>query len=115
MNMKRYRFENFDAIKPVACPCGQAKRAFAAPDNKTATFHQVEISVDSRVHYHKHMTEMYFILEGEGSLELDGESLPVKPQDVIMIQPGCRHRARGKLKIINIAIPSFDPSDEYED
>ncbi|MDR1625424.1 MAG: cupin domain-containing protein [Spirochaetia bacterium] len=113
--MKRYLKENFDAIEPVRCPCGWAKRAFALPENRTATFHQVEISADSRVHYHKRMTEMYFILEGEGRLELDGEEVPVKPQDVVMIRPGCRHRAAGKMKIINVAVPAFDPSDEFED
>jgi len=113
--MKRYLIENFDAIEAVPCPCGRAKRAFAVPGNSTATFHQVEISADSRTHYHKRMTEIYFILEGQGHLELDGEKLPVKPQDVIMIQPGCRHRAVGKLKIINVAIPAFDTSDEFED
>ena len=113
--MKRYLMENFDAITPVPCPCGRAKRAFAAPGNSTATFHQVEISADSRVHYHKRMTEIYYIMEGTGHLELDDEKLPVKPQDVIMIQPGCRHRAVGKMKIINVAIPAFDPSDEFED
>ena len=113
--MKRYLKENFDAIQALRCPCGWAKRAFATPDNSTATFHQVDISADSRVHYHRRMTEIYFIVEGGGCLELDGEQLPVKPQDVIMIQPGCRHRAVGKMKIINVAIPAFDPSDEFED
>ena len=112
--MKRYLKENLDLIESVQCPCGAAKRAFAAPGS-VASFHQVEISVDSRVHYHKRMTEIYYIAEGSGRLELDGEELPVKPGDVIMIQPGCRHRASGKMKIINIVIPAFDPCDEFED
>ncbi|MDR1931680.1 MAG: cupin domain-containing protein [Spirochaetales bacterium] len=113
--MKRYVIENFTQIEPVECPCGWSKRAFVSPENKTATFHQVDISAAARAHYHKRMTEMYFILEGEGHLELDGERLAVKPQDVIMIKPGCRHRVAGKLKIINVAVPAFDSSDEYED
>jgi len=33
----------------------------------------------------------------------------------IMIKPGCRHRAIGKMKIINIPIPAFDPEDEWFD
>jgi hypothetical protein len=32
-----------------------------------------------------------------------------------MIKPGCRHRAIGKLKILNIPIPAFDPDDEFFD
>jgi mannose-6-phosphate isomerase-like protein (cupin superfamily) len=77
--------------------------------------HLVEITQDSRPHYHKKMTEIYLILEGEGFMELDGQRIPVRPMTSIFIKPGCRHRAVGNLKIINVPIPAFDPADEYED
>ena len=48
-------------------------------------------------------------------MELDGELFPVKPMTAIYIRPGCRHRAIGKLKIINIPVPSFDETDEWFD
>ena len=32
-----------------------------------------------------------------------------------MATPGCRHRAVGRLKIINIPIPAFDSGDEWFD
>jgi mannose-6-phosphate isomerase-like protein (cupin superfamily) len=66
--------------------------------------HVVEIQQDSRTHYHKRMTELYFVLEGEGEIELDGERLPLKPMTAVLIKPGCRHRATGKLKILNVPI-----------
>ena len=88
-----YLLEQLDAIAPVECPCGQARRAFASPENKTATLHVVDIKTDSEVHYHKKMTEIYFILEGEGYMELDGERVPVRPMTSVLIKPGCRHRA----------------------
>jgi mannose-6-phosphate isomerase-like protein (cupin superfamily) len=106
---------DLSAVEPTRCPCGWARRAFATPDNTTATMHLVEITQDSRPHYHKKMTEIYLILEGEGFMELDGERIPVKPMTSIFIKPGCRHRAVGNLKIINVPIPAFDPADEYED
>ena len=49
-------------------------------------------------HYHLKTTEIYVVLEGEGYLELDGEQVPVKPLSALMIRPGCRHRAIGKLR-----------------
>ena len=61
------------------------------------------------------MTEIYVILEGAGEMELDGERIPVRPMSSIMIKPGCRHRAIGQLRILNIAIPKFDPQDEWFD
>lgn len=102
-----------DTIEPVACPCGFARRAFAG--NEVASLHLVEISVDSRVHYHKRLTEIYLILEGHGQVELDGEVVPVKPMTAILIKPGCRHRAVGKLRVVNIPVPAFDPADEWFD
>ena len=113
--MPNYLIADLDAIPPVKCPCGFAKRAFAVPDNQTATLHIVDIQEDSRVHYHKRMTEIYLVLEGEGQMELDGELFPLKPMTSILIKPGCRHRAIGKLRIVNIAIPAFDEADEWFD
>ena len=75
-----------------------------------ASLHIVDISADARTHYHKRLTEIYYILEGEGEMELDGERHPVRPGDAILIKPACRHRAIGKLRVLNVPIPAFDPS-----
>ena len=116
---KNYLVTQLDAVPPVPCPCGQARRAFASDRGggapNAASVHLVDISADARPHYHKRMTEIYLVLEGQGHMELDGERIPVKPMTAIFIKPGCRHRAIGKLKIINIPIPAFDESDEYFD
>lgn len=104
-----------DEVEAVRCPCGFAQRGFATPENKVATIHLVDIQADSRVHYHKKMTEIYLVLEGQGFMELDGERIPIKPLTSVFIKPGCRHRAVGKLKIINVPIPAFDPHDEWFD
>jgi len=112
---QNYMITQLDEVEPTRCPCGFARRGFATPDNQVATIHMVDIQHDSRVHYHKKMTEIYLVLEGEGFMELDGERIPVKPMTSIFIKPGCRHRAVGKLKIINVPIPAFDPHDEWFD
>ncbi|WP_148073366.1 cupin domain-containing protein [Bythopirellula goksoeyrii] len=73
------------------------------------------MSTNAQTHYHKRLTELYYILEGEGEMELDGQRHPVKPGDAILIQPGCRHRAIGRLKVLNVPVPAFDPEDEWFD
>ena len=113
--MKKYHITDLNSISPVQCPCGETKRAFTDIENSPASIHLVDISKESEVHYHKIMTEIYLILEGEGHMELDGELIPVKPMTTIMISPGCRHRAVGNLKIVNIPIPAFIKEDEYFD
>ena len=113
--MANYMIANFDEIDVVSCPCGYTQRAFVSPDNPVATLHIVEITVDSRVHYHKKLTEIYLVLEGSGSMELDGKLVPVKPFTAVLIKPGCRHRAIGRMRIVNVPIPAFDPEDEWFD
>jgi mannose-6-phosphate isomerase-like protein (cupin superfamily) len=112
---KNYMMAQLDTLPAVACPCGVARRAFKTEDNEVATMHLVDITEESRPHYHKEMTEIYLVVEGEGHIELDGELIPVKPLTAIFIKPGCRHRAVGPLRIVNVPVPAFDPEDEYFD
>ena len=115
MSSKNYLIEQLDDVPGAPCPCGISRRAFCVPENPVASIHLVEISAEARVHYHKKMTEIYLILEGSGHLELDGELVPVKPMTSVLIKPGCRHRAIGNMRIINIPVPTFDPADELFD
>jgi len=111
----RYELVRINEIDPVPCPCGQTRRAFTDDADQIASLHVVDIKQDSKTHYHKKLTEIYYILEGSGQMELDGELFPVQPGDSILIKPGCRHRALGQLKILNVPIPAFDPDDEWFD
>ena len=113
--MPNYMIAQLDELAATECPCGLSRRAFIGEGNETASMHMVDISVDAKVHYHKKMTEIYLILEGHGQMELDGEKVTVKPFTSILIKPLCRHRAVGKMRILVVAIPSFDTEDEWFD
>ena len=113
--MANYTIAQLDEIAGVGCPCGISRRAFVSPDNPVATFHRVEIRSDARAHYHKRLTEIYYVLEGSGRMELDGRLVPVEPGTAILIKPTCRHRAVGEFTILNVVIPAFDPGDEWFD
>src|SRR5262245_52178869 len=104
---KKYLVSQLDELPGQPCPCGTTRRRFLSPENRLASVHVVEIKIDARSHYHKTMTEIYVVLEGTGELELDGERIAVRPMTSVMIHPGCRHRAIGSLKILNIAMPKF--------
>ena len=80
---------------------------------QVASMHVVEISKDSRPHYHKKTTEIYYVLEGEGHLEIEKEKVPLKPGVSVLIPPNNLHRAVGELKILNVPVPAFDPADEW--
>ena len=110
---RRYAVADFSSIPGVECPCGTAKRAYFNHPPVNISMHVVEISKDSKKHYHKKLTETYYVLEGSGKMELDDDIIDLKPGMTVMILPGCCHRAVGNLKIVNVCIPGFDPQDEY--
>ena len=115
MSSKRYRIVNTKSLSPTDCPCGTAKRAFTDDPDQVASLHIVDVSQTAKTHYHKIMTEIYYVLEGHGQIELDSMRFDIGPGSSIMIKPGCRHRAIGNLKLLNIPIPAFGPQDEYFD
>ena len=112
---RKYSVVNLDEVTPVPCPCGMSRRAFTDDPDKIASLHVVDVSIDAKTHYHKKLTEIYYILEGTGQMELDGELVDVGPGSTVLIKPGCRHRAIGKMKILNVPVPAFDPEDEWFD
>ncbi|MBA4189085.1 MAG: cupin [Planctomycetaceae bacterium] len=108
---------DLNSIPPVRCPCGWARRAFADVEGAPASVHRVEILEDARTHYHKIQTETYYVLEcaSGAAIELDGELVPVAVGTAIMIPPGVRHRAVGRMTIVNVVVPPFDEADEWFD
>ena len=112
---KRFVVANMDRIEAVECPCGEAQRAFIDDVDGVASFHIVRSKGDARTHYHKKTTEIYYILEGVGHVQLDDETINVGPGVSVLIKPECRHRIVGELKFINVPIPAFDPEDEWFD
>ncbi len=114
-NPPRHSVVHTGSIEPVDCPCGETRRAFIDDPDRIASLHVVDIKEDSQVHYHKQLTEVYYILDGDGQMELDGERVDVRPGSAILIKPGCRHRAVGRMKLLNVPIPAFDPNDEWFD
>jgi mannose-6-phosphate isomerase-like protein (cupin superfamily) len=114
---KPYRVVDFAQVPGVPCPCGTARRAFADVEAFPATVHVTDVSADARRHYHRRLTETYYVLEcGDGAvMELDGEQVPVRSGVCILIPPGVRHRAVGPMKVLILVLPKFDPQDEWFD
>jgi mannose-6-phosphate isomerase-like protein (cupin superfamily) len=66
-------------------------------------------------HYHKLSEEFYFILEGSGVMEIDGERREVGAGDAILIPPGAWHQitAREPLRFLCCCAPPYAHEDTY--
>lgn len=112
-----YEIVDFEVIQGTPCPCGLARRAFAEIADFPGTIHVTEISEDAQVHYHKRLTETYYFLQcdREARMQLDDQVIPVRPGMCLLIRPGTRHRAIGRMKVLILVLPKFDPTDEWFD
>lgn len=66
-------------------------------------------------HYHKLSEEFYFILEGAGEIELDGERRMVGPGDAILIPSRVWHTitATKPLRFLCCCAPPYSHEDVY--
>lgn len=116
-NHRGYECVDFRELPPVACPCGQARRALADVPDFPGTIHVTRIEADARLHYHKRLTEVYYFLhcQPNAQMQLDDRLLDVHSGLCVMIRPGTRHRAIGKMEVLIVVHPKFDASDEWFD
>ena len=66
-------------------------------------------------HYHKVSEEFYFLLEGEGTMEVDGENREVRPGDAVLIPAGTWHQitATKDLRFLCCCAPPYSHEDTY--
>ena len=88
-----------EELEVVDCPCGKSHRFFMASDGATMGLHKTGIS-GAKPHFHSEMTELYFVVEGEGQIELDGKVYDVSVGTAILIPPGVVHRGIGNFTVV---------------
>jgi mannose-6-phosphate isomerase-like protein (cupin superfamily) len=68
-------------------------------------------------HYHCESEEIYYVVEGSGEMELDGEWTSVGRGDAILIPPGAWHRMRasgaGPLRFLCCCAPPYRHEDTF--
>lgn len=97
--------------------CGWRDRLISREDadlSPVAWAHVVDID-GAKLHYHKRSTELYYVLEGDGVVILDGEENPVRKGSLVHIPPGVVHGARGKMRVLVVGVPDIAEDDYFEE
>ena len=93
--------------------CGWRDRLISREDTGVAAWaHAVDID-GAREHYHKRSTELYYVLDGEGSVVLDGVEHPVRKGSLVQIPPGTVHGAKGRMRVLVVGIPDIADDDLF--
>ncbi len=67
-------------------------------------------------HYHRLSEEIYFVLDGGGLMEVDGEEREVGPGDAVLIPPGAWHMLRAGAdgaRLLCMCAPPYTHDDTY--
>ena len=96
--------------------CGWRDRLISQEDTAlepVAWAHAVDID-GAKPHFHKLSTELYYVLEGRGSVTLDGVEHDVRKGSLVHIPPGVVHSASGRMRVLVIGIPDICDADYFE-
>ncbi len=100
-------------VEPWAETCGQIRPLIEEADGAAAEVHHVEID-HARLHYHEKTDEVYYVIDGRGTMVLDGEEIELHPGVVVYVPRGVRHKAVGGLTVLTVCIPRGVLHDVHE-
>ncbi len=114
--LKNYKIRNRKEIEPQERLCGKIWPLSDEADFKEGNMSYFETGKATEAHYHKKITEMYFILSGEGKIKLDDKEEKVEKGTFVIIYPETVHKIlpaeNSNLKIIVASIPAWREDDE---
>ncbi|MCH2211747.1 MAG: cupin domain-containing protein [Fuerstiella sp.] len=96
--------------------CGWRDRLISHEDVATspvAWAHAVDID-GAKLHFHKRSTELYYVLDGSGSVILDGVEQLVSRGSLVHIPPNVVHGARGRMRVLVVGVPDIADDDYFE-
>ena len=106
-------FMTTDTIGATSQSTGIYNRALFG-DSLASSF-CIVIKTEVKAHKHQHHSEHVFVLEGEGTMTLDGRKFTIKKGDLVFIPKNTVHAVRttGKqaLKVLSIQAPLFNGLD----
>lgn len=108
----RYIIRRLSDIETERGVCGWRKTLVTHDDTPVANVSHLSID-DSRYHYHREMTEFYYVLSGGGTITLDGEKREITAGDLVVIKPGVWHTSDGTMDVLILGVPAGEQTDVW--
>ena len=100
-------------VRPWAETCGQIRCLIEKKDEAAGEVHHVQIQ-DAKLHYHERTDEVYYVIDGEGTMVLDDEEIELHKGVVVYVPRGVKHKAVGRLTVLTVCIPRGVLDDVHE-
>jgi mannose-6-phosphate isomerase-like protein (cupin superfamily) len=108
----RYIIRRLGEISTERGVCGWRKTLVTHDDTPVANVSHLTID-DSKYHYHREMTEFYYVLSGGGTMTLDGERRRIDAGDLVVIKPGVWHTSEGEMEVLILGVPAGEQTDVW--
>ncbi len=102
-----------DLVPRERSTCGWRHLLISRQDSNVAAWAHAVNMDGARQHYHRVATELYYVLEGEGTVLLDGVAHPVRRGTMVQIPPGVVHGANGRMRVLVVGIPDISDGALY--
>ncbi len=106
-----------DRAEPFTTKDGSTIRELMRAGHQTLAEATLSPGQQTQRHYHAESEELYYLLAGEGEMEVGGERSPVGPGDAILIPPGAWHQitATGDsdLRFLCCCAPPYRHEDTF--
>ncbi len=111
---KGYFVRRLDERLPCEASAAEARALLTHQDTDVCNLH-VAFITDSTKHYHRETTEVYYILEGRGKMELNDDVIDIEPGLIVYIEPYTAHRLISPegVRTIVFGVPAYHPDDEF--
>jgi mannose-6-phosphate isomerase-like protein (cupin superfamily) len=105
------------AAEPYTTKDGSTIRELHRTELQSLAEATLEPAQATERHQHRVAEEIYFVLKGSGSMEVDGSSRRVRPGDAVLIPAGAWHTLENdgssELRFLCICAPPYSHDDTF--
>ena len=108
---------SIDAVEAFVTKDGSTIRELHHTQVQSLAEATLEVEQATERHYHRVTEEIYFVLKGQGKMEVDGETTHVRPGDAVLIPAGAWHQLENngtsELRILCCCAPPYRHEDTF--
>ena len=109
--------KSLDAVEAFVTKDGSTIRELHHTKVQSLAEATLEVEQATERHYHQVTEEIYFVLKGQGRMEVDGETTHVRPGDAVLIPAGAWHQLENngtsELRILCCCAPAYSHDDTF--
>ncbi len=113
--MNKILIKHFESLPEFRDVCGKLRVFLGADESEHTGFALATMEGPSEPHYHKILTEYYYVLEGIGTLIVSDQRISYKPDILVTIPPNNPHFTIPRIvtRVLAVTSPTWVIWDQF--